>query len=83
MLVVFFVSIARYLTLWGAQAANPFFSAAWRRFIARERNCIGHPRMSLNNFQTVVGKLPTTAGWQPALSGIGIRIPRPRDQFCR
>jgi hypothetical protein len=36
---------------WGAQAASLFFSAACRK----------------SSSIIVVGKLPTTAGWQPAL----------------
>jgi hypothetical protein len=43
---------------WGAQAASLFFSAA-------SRNVVGAFRTHFP--KNVVGKLPTTAGWQPAL----------------
>ena len=53
--------VARASLVWGAQAASLSFSAtcrkAHRKFIAR----------SYCNALGVVGKLPTTTGWQPVL----------------
>jgi hypothetical protein len=45
---------------WGVQAASLFFSAA-----CRKASC----RIQISLREDVVGKLPTTAGWQPALPG--------------
>jgi hypothetical protein len=52
----------------GAQAASLFFSAACRK---------AHRTFTARNSCTtvgVVGKLPTTTGWQPVLPGTGERF---------
>jgi len=48
--------------LWGAQAASLLFSAACRKALERSSRKLFLQRWS------VVGKLPTTAGWQPLCS---------------
>jgi len=48
-----------FADVWGAQAASPQSSAAWRRY----RNFILWFRVK----KSVSGTLPGTAGWQPAL----------------
>ena len=52
-------TFARASFFWGAQAASLFFSAACRKALRV---------ISIARTKDVVGKLPMTAGWQPALS---------------
>jgi hypothetical protein len=52
--------------LWGAQAASLFISAACRNALLKLR---------LAREQIVAGKLPATAGWQPALPQTDSQIP--------
>jgi hypothetical protein len=59
----------RGVRFWGAEAASLFVSAACRNISDCSKNS------ALSSFG-VVGRLPTTAGWQPAL-------PRTRARSAR
>ena len=56
---------------WGAQAASLFFSAACRKALGK---FVG--KVSLRAVWAVVGKLPTTTGWEPVLPREGFAAPR-------
>jgi hypothetical protein len=59
--------VADAFCFWGAQAASLSFSAACRKALERSMTEV------LSTRGKVVGKLPTTTGWQPVLPKIDTR----------
>jgi len=53
--------------LWGAQAASLHRPAACRAEVQRTNF---ETKYRVHTFRNVFGKLPKTAGWEPALPGV-------------